>query len=173
VAGDFRVPAAACCAHRGCINAAAGVIPVLAELGIGLVPYSPLGKGFLTGKIDTTTTFASTDMRSRTPRFQGEALQRNLALVEVLNRIAAEVGATPAQLALVWLLQQQPWIVPIPGTKRVERLEENTGAAAVELNDAQLAEIRAAADSIQISGARYPEENDKMTNLDAPLPSSS
>src|SRR5215204_646845 len=106
------------------------VIPALAELGIGMVPYSPLGKGFLTGTIDTTTTFASTDMRARTPRFQGEALKANLGLVEVLNRVAAEVGATPAQLALVWLLNQQPWIVPIPGTKRTDRLEENIGATA-------------------------------------------
>ena len=148
----------------------ADVIPVLAELGLGLVPYSPLGKGFLTGTIDATTTFASSDMRSRTPRFQGEALQGNLALVEVLNRIAADVGATPAQLALNWLLHQQPWIVPIPGTKRVERLEENTAAAAVELSDTQLAEIRTAADQVQIVGARYPEEDDNMTNLEAPLP---
>jgi aryl-alcohol dehydrogenase-like predicted oxidoreductase len=146
------------------------VIPVLAELGIGMVPYSPLGKGFLTGTIDSTTTFASTDMRAETPRFQGEALQANLALVEVLTQVAAEVGATPAQLALQWLLHQQPWIVPIPGTKRIERLEENVGAAAVELNDAQLARIRAAADEIQIVGARYPEANDRMTNLEAPMP---
>ena len=135
-----------------------------------MAPYSPLGKGFLTGTIDTTTTFASTDLRSRTPRFQGEALQANLALVDVLNRIAADVGATPDQLALTWLLHQQPWIVPIPGTKRLARLEENTGAAAVEPDAAQLAEIRAAADSIQISGARCPKENDQQTNLDAPLP---
>jgi aryl-alcohol dehydrogenase-like predicted oxidoreductase len=146
------------------------VIPVLAELGIGLVPYSPLGKGFLTGTIDSSTTFASTDMRANTPRFQGEALQANLALVEVLGEVAAEVGATPAQLALQWLLHQQPWIVPIPGTKRIERLEENIGAAAVELSDAQLARVRAAADEIQIVGARYPEANDRMTNLEAPLP---
>jgi aryl-alcohol dehydrogenase-like predicted oxidoreductase len=146
------------------------VIPMLAELGIGLVPYSPLGKGFLTGTIDSSTTFASTDMRANTPRFQGEALQANLALVEVLGEVAAEVGATPAQLALQWLLHQQQWIVPIPGTKRIERLEENVGAAAVELSDAQLARIRAAADEIQIVGARYPEANDRMTNLEAPLP---
>jgi aryl-alcohol dehydrogenase-like predicted oxidoreductase len=146
-------------------------IPVLAELGIGLVPYSPLGKGFLTGTIDTSTTFASTDFRGQTPRFQGEALQANLALVEVLNRLAADTGATPAQLALAWLLNQQPWIVPIPGTKRVERLEENTAASAVELSEGQLAELRAAADQVQIVGARYPEAQDAMTNRDAPLPS--
>src|SRR5215203_6930943 len=101
------------------------------------------GKGFLTGTIDTTTTFASTDMRARTPRFQGEALKANLALVEVLNRVGAEVGATPAQLALVWLLNQQPWIVPIPGTKRTERLDENIGAAEIELTDTQLSDLRA------------------------------
>lgn len=145
-------------------------IPVLAELGIGLVPYSPLGKGFLTGTIDASTTFADTDFRGQTPRFQGEALQANLALVDVLNRIAAETGATPAQLALQWLLNQQPWIVPIPGTKRVARLEENSGASAVELTEAQLNELRAAADRIQIIGARYPEAQDAMTNRDAPLP---
>ncbi|MFD2077513.1 aldo/keto reductase [Actinopolymorpha cephalotaxi] len=146
-------------------------IPVLAELGIGLVPYSPLGKGFLTGSIDATTTFADSDFRGRTPRFQGDALSANLALVDVLNKIAAETGATPAQLALAWLLDQQPWIVPIPGTKRVSRLEENMGAAAVELSTAQLAELRAAADQIQIVGARYPEAQDAMTNREAPLPS--
>ncbi|MCB0912470.1 MAG: aldo/keto reductase, partial [Propionibacteriaceae bacterium] len=145
-------------------------IPVLAELGIGLVPYSPLGKGFLTGTIDATTTFAATDFRGQTPRFQGEALQANLALVEVLNRIATDTGATPAQLALAWLLNQQPWIVPIPGTKRLERLEENTAASAVELTGEQLAELRAAADQIQIVGARYPAAQDAMTNRDAPPP---
>ena len=148
----------------------ADTIPALAEIGAGLVPYSPLGKGFLTGAIDASTTFAETDFRGQTPRFQGEALQANLALVEVLKRIAAEVGATPAQLALVWLLNQQPWIVPIPGTKRVERLEENVGASQVELTDAQLADLRAAADQVQIVGARYPEAQDRMTNQEAPLP---
>jgi aryl-alcohol dehydrogenase-like predicted oxidoreductase len=145
-------------------------IPVLAQLGIGLVPYSPLGKGFLTGTIDATTTFADSDFRGKTPRFQGDALAANLALVDVLNRIAAQAGATPAQLALIWLLNQQPWIVPIPGTKRLPRLEENTAAAAVELTADQLAELRAAADQIRIVGARYPEAQDAMTNRDAPLP---
>ena len=145
------------------------VIPVLGELGIGLVPYSPLGKGFLTGTINTSTTFDASDFRGRTPRFQGEALASNLALVEVLTRVAGEVGATPAQLALVWLLNQQSWIVPIPGTKRIERLEENIGAAEVELSAGQLAEIRAAADSLTIVGARYPEEQDRMTNVEAPV----
>ena len=145
-------------------------IPVLAELGIGLVPYSPLGKGFLTGTIDATTTFAEGDFRGRTPRFQGEALAANLALVDVLTTIAGKAGATPAQLALAWLLNQQPWIVPIPGTKSRGRLEENMGAAAVELTADQLAELRAAADQIRIVGARYPEAQDAMTNRDAPLP---
>ncbi len=148
----------------------ADTIPALAEIEAGLVPYSPLGKGFLTGAIDTSTTFADGDFRGQTPRFQGEALQANLAVVEALKRIAAEVGATPAQLALVWLLNQQPWIVPIPGTKRVERLEENIGASQVELTDAQLADLRAAADQVQILGARYPEAQDRMTNQEAPLP---
>jgi aryl-alcohol dehydrogenase-like predicted oxidoreductase len=145
-------------------------IPVLADLGIGLVPYSPLGKGFLTGTIDTTTTFAGNDFRGQTPRFQGEALTANLALVDVLNRIAAKAGATPAQLALAWLLNQQPWTVPIPGTKILTRMEENTAAASVELTADQLAELRAAADEIRIVGARYPEAQDAMTNRDAPSP---
>ena len=143
-------------------------IPVLAELGIGLVPYSPLGKGFLTGTIDATTTFADSDFRGQTPRFQGEALAANLALVDVLNRLAAQAGATPAQLALTWLLNQQPWIVPIPGTKNPARLEENTAAATVDLTTDQLAELRAAANQIQIVGARYPAAQDAMTNRDAP-----
>ena len=146
-------------------------IPVLAELGIGLVPYSPLGKGFLTGAINASTTFEASDMRARTPRFQGDALAGNLRLVDTLNELSAEVGATPAQLALVWLLNQQPWIVPIPGTKRLDRLAENMGAADVELSDDQLARLRQAADEVAIVGARYPEENDRMTNLEAPLPS--
>ena len=146
-------------------------IPVLAELGIGLVPYSPLGKGFLTGTIDATTTFASSDMRGRTPRFQGEALQANLALVDVLNRIAAEAGATPRSSRWPGCSTSSPGSCPSPAPSASTRLEENTGAAAVELTDAQLAEIRAAADQIQIVGARYPEENDSMTNQDAPLPS--
>ncbi|WP_426511638.1 aldo/keto reductase [Dactylosporangium sp. McL0621] len=144
-------------------------IPVLAELGIGLVPYSPLGKGFLTGTIDATTTFADGDFRGRTPRFQGEALAANLALVDALNRLAAEAGATPAQLALAWLLNQHPWIVPIPGTKSRPRLEENTAAASVELTAGRLAELRAAADQISIVGAPYPEAQEAMTNRDAPL----
>ena len=145
-------------------------IPVLAELGIGLVPYSPLGKGFLTGTINASTTFADSDFRGQTPRFQGEALEANLALVDVLKQLAAKAGATPAQLALAWLLDQQPWIVPIPGTKNPARLEENTAAASVELTTEQLAELRAAAEQIRIVGARYPEAQDAMTNRDAPPP---
>ena len=146
----------------------ADTIPVLEELGIGLVPYSPLGKGFLTGAIDSSTHFAPDDFRGQTPRFQGELLAANLALVDLLKQLAAHTGATPAQLALQWLLARHPWIVPIPGTKRMERLEENVGAAAVELTDAQLAELAAAADRVQIVGARYPAAQDAMTNVDAP-----
>lgn len=148
----------------------ADVIPLCDELGIGLVAYSPLGKGFLTGSIDASTTFEAGDFRGSTPRFQGEALAANLALVEVLQRISAETGATPAQLALNWLLDQRPWVVPIPGTKRIGRLDENVGAASVELSDAQLSELRAAADAVEIVGARYPDAQDRMVNLDAPLP---
>lgn len=145
-------------------NREADVMPVLAELGIGLVPYSPLGKGFLTGTVSADTTFAPNDLRSRIPRFQGDALAGNHALVDVLNRIATEMGATPAQLALAWLLAQQPWIVPIPGTKRIGRLQENAAAADVVLTAAQLAAIQEAADAITIVGARYPEELDRLTN---------
>lgn len=145
-------------------------IPVLAELGIGLVPFSPLGKGFLTGTIGTGTSFAESDFRGQTPRFQGEALAANLALVDMLNQLAAETGATPAQLALTWLLNQQPWIVPIPGTKHVDRLDENTAASAVELTEAQLTQLRRAADQIRIVGDRYPEALERMTNLEAPPP---
>jgi aryl-alcohol dehydrogenase-like predicted oxidoreductase len=142
----------------------ADVIPVLAELGIGLVPYSPLGKGFLTGTIDPTTTFPSGDLRASIPRFQQDAMAANVALVDVLNSVAAEAGATAAQIAIAWLLAQQPWIAPIPGTKRISRLEENTASADVHLTAAQLDAIRAAADRIQIIGARYPEHLDRLTN---------
>lgn len=147
----------------------ADVIPLLEELGIGLVPYSPLGKGFLTGTIDAGTQFAGADMRSRTPRFQGESLANNLALVDLLKSVAAGLGATPAQVALAWLLAQKPWIVPIPGTKRIARLEENTGAAAIQLTPEQLSEIRTAAEAITLEGARYPAELDGWTNREAPL----
>jgi aryl-alcohol dehydrogenase-like predicted oxidoreductase len=141
------------------------VIPVLNELGIALVPYSPLGKGFLTGTIDSSTTFAANDLRASIPRFQDEARTANLALVDVLNTVAAQAGATSAQVALAWLLSQQPWIVPIPGTKRIGRLEENSAAAEIVLSADQLSAVQAAADRIPIVGARYPEHLDRLTNI--------
>jgi aryl-alcohol dehydrogenase-like predicted oxidoreductase len=141
----------------------AEILPTLAELGIGLVPYSPLGKGFLTGRIDETTTFNSSDLRGRIPRFEPEALKANLALVDLLGRIAKRKGATHAQVALAWLLAQKPWIVPIPGTTKLARLEENIGAASVELAADDLGEIEAAAAKITVQGARYPEELMKLS----------
>ncbi|MFZ0301667.1 MAG: aldo/keto reductase [Terracidiphilus sp.] len=143
----------------------AEIIPMLEELGIGLVPYSPLGKGFLTGKMDAGTTFASNDFRSTLPRFTAEALKANQAVVDLLNRIATEKNATPAQIALAWLLAQKPWIVPIPGTTKLHRLEENIGAINVELTVAELDEIDAAASAIEVQGNRYPEHIEKMTGL--------
>jgi aryl-alcohol dehydrogenase-like predicted oxidoreductase len=139
------------------------VIPVLEELGIGLVPYSPLGRGFLTGKMDETTTFDSADFRSKLPRFTPEARKANQALVDLLQRIAAQKGATPAQIALAWLIAQKPWIVPIPGTTKLGRVEENIAAAAIELTPADLKEIDSAAASIKVEGERYPEHLDRMT----------
>ncbi|MBK7048342.1 MAG: aldo/keto reductase [bacterium] len=139
------------------------VIPVLEELGIGLVPYSPLGRGFLTGHIDGSTTFDSTDFRSALPRFAPAALQANQALVELLHAVAARKGATPAQVALAWLLAQKPWVVPIPGTTRLDRLEENLGALTVSLAADDLAEIDRAAAAITVVGERYPERLEKMT----------
>lgn len=141
----------------------ADVIPVLEEFGIGLVPYSPLGKGFLTGRIDDATTFDSADLRSRIPRFEPEARQANQALVELLRAVADRKGATPAQVALAWLLAQKPWIVPIPGTRKLERLEENLGAVAVVLGADDLREIEQAAARIEIQGARYPEDILKLS----------
>jgi aryl-alcohol dehydrogenase-like predicted oxidoreductase len=141
----------------------AEVIPTLEELGIGLVPYSPLGKGFLTGKIDENATFDSTDFRSTLPRFTPEALKANQALVDLLGRIAGRKGATPAQVALAWLLAQKPWIVPIPGTTKLHRLEENLGAADVELTSDDLRVIEAAASRITVEGDRYPEKLEQMT----------
>ncbi len=138
------------------------VIPTLEELGIGFVPFSPLGKGFLTGKIDETTTFDPTDFRNIVPRFTPEARKANLALVEVLQALAAARGATPAQLALAWLLAQKPWIVPIPGTTRLHRLEENLGGAALELSAEDLKAIDAAASKIALQGARYPEHLQRL-----------
>src|SRR4030081_3190783 len=141
------------------------VIPTLEELGIGLVPYSPLGKGFLTGAINENTTFASSDFRSTLPRFTPEALKANQALIDLLGRIAGRKKATPAQIALAWLLAQRPWIVPIPGTTKLSRLEENIGAVELELTPDDLREIDAAASKIKVEGARYPERLEKMTGL--------
>jgi aryl-alcohol dehydrogenase-like predicted oxidoreductase len=141
----------------------AEVLPTLEELGIGFVPYSPLGKGFLTGKMDENTTFGSNDFRSTLPRFTPEALKANQALVDLLGNIAAQKNATPAQIALAWLLAQKPWIVPIPGTTKLHRLEENIGAAAIELSAEDLSEIESAAAQIPVQGARYPEHIEKMT----------
>jgi aryl-alcohol dehydrogenase-like predicted oxidoreductase len=143
----------------------AEVLPTLEELGIGFVPYSPLGKGFLTGKMNESTSFDSSDFRSRLPRFTPEALKANQALVDLLGTIAQKKKATPAQIALAWLLAQKPWIVPIPGTTKLNRLEENNGSAAVELTSSDLREIESAAAQIKIEGARYPEAIEKMTGL--------
>jgi aryl-alcohol dehydrogenase-like predicted oxidoreductase len=139
------------------------VIPTIEELGIGLVPYSPLGKGFLTGKMDASTTFDSSDFRSVLPRFTPEALQANQALVDLLGEIARRKDATPAQIALAWLLAQKPWIVPIPGTTKLHRLEENIGSISVELAPDDLRDIETAASKITVQGARYPEKLEKMT----------
>lgn len=133
------------------------VIPTLEELGIGFVPFSPLGKGFLTGNINENTTFESTDFRNIVPRFTPEARKANQAIVKLIGRIAEQKKATPAQIALAWLLAQKPWIVPIPGTTKLHRLEENLGAAAVELTGDDLLEIESAASQITVQGARYPE----------------
>jgi aryl-alcohol dehydrogenase-like predicted oxidoreductase len=141
----------------------AEVLPTLEELGIGFVPYSPLGKGFLTGKMDQNTTFAGNDFRSTLPRFTPEALKANQALVDLLGAIAKQKQATPAQIALAWLLAQKPWIVPIPGTTKLHRLEENIGAVAVELSPTDLNEIETAAAKIEVQGARYPEHIEQMT----------
>lgn len=141
----------------------AEVIPTLEELGIGLVPYSPLGKGYLTGKMDNTTTFDSTDFRSRLPRFTPDALKANQALVDLLDEIARQKGTTPAQIALAWLLARKPWIVPIPGTTKLERLEENAGAAGVALTSEDMKVIEDTAASITVEGDRYPEELEKLT----------
>jgi len=141
----------------------AEVIPTLEELGIGLVPYSPLGKGFLTGKIDENTKLEATDFRSSIPRFSPEARKANQTLVDLLSGIARRKSATPAQIALAWLLAQKPWIVPIPGTTKLHRLEENLGAVAVELTADDLREIDSAAAKITVQGARYPEKLEQMT----------
>src|SRR5712692_6853168 len=141
----------------------AEVIPTLEELGIGFVPFSPLGKGFLTGKISENTTFDSSDFRNTLPRFTPEARKANLALIDLLGKIAERKKATPAQIALAWLLAQKPWIVPIPGTRKLSRLDENIGAVAVELTSDDLREIESAASKITVQGARYPEHLEQMT----------
>jgi aryl-alcohol dehydrogenase-like predicted oxidoreductase len=141
----------------------AEVLPTLEELGIGFVPFSPLGKGFLTGKIDENTTFDSSDFRNIVPRFTPEARKANQSLVDLLRTMAKRKGATPAQLALAWLLAQKPWIVPIPGTTKQARLDENIGAAAVDLTSDELSEIDSAASRITVQGARYPENLERMT----------
>ena len=140
----------------------AEVMPTLEELGIGFVPFSPLGKGFLTGQIDANTSFDSTDFRNIVPRFTPEARKANGALVELLRTIAARKKASPAQIAIAWLLAQKPWIVPIPGTTKLPRLEEDMGATAVELSSADLRDIESAASSIQLQGARYPEQLNRL-----------
>jgi len=141
------------------------VIPKLEELGIGLVPYSPLGRGFLTGKIDETTMFESTDFRANLPRFTQEARKANQALVDLVKSIGDRKGASPAQVALAWILAQKPWIVPIPGTTKLHRLEENIGAAEIELTPEDLSEIEEASSRITVEGARYPENLERMTGI--------
>jgi aryl-alcohol dehydrogenase-like predicted oxidoreductase len=139
------------------------VLPALEELGIGFVPFSPLGKGFLTGKIDETTTFDSSDFRNIVPRFSAEARKANQAVVDLLRALGERKNATPAQIAIAWLLAQKPWIVPIPGTTKLYRLEENIGAASIELTPGDLRDIENAASQITVQGARYPEQLERMT----------
>jgi len=139
------------------------VIPTLEELGIGFVPFSPLGKGFLTGKIDENTAFVSTDFRNTVPRFSPEARKANQNVVELMNKFAEKKQATPAQIALAWLLAQKPWMVPIPGTTKPHRLRENIGAVDIELTPEDLRDIDAASSHLTVQGARYPEELEKMT----------
>ena len=141
----------------------AEILPTLEELGIGFVPFSPLGRGFLTGKMNENTTFDSSDLRNTLPRFTPEARKANQALVHLLGEIAKRKKATAAQIALAWLLAQKPWIVPIPGTTKLKRLEENIGAAAIELTSHDLREIESAASKIKVQGARYPEKLEQMT----------
>jgi aryl-alcohol dehydrogenase-like predicted oxidoreductase len=143
----------------------AEVLPVLEELGIGMVPYSPLGRGFLTGKMDETTKFDSSDFRSGLPRFTPEARKANQSVVELLESIAEQKNATPAQIALAWLVAQKPWVVPIPGTTKLTRFEENIGAVNIELTPDDLREIDSAASKIKVQGERYPEHMQRMTGL--------
>jgi aryl-alcohol dehydrogenase-like predicted oxidoreductase len=140
------------------------VLPACEELGIGFVPFSPLGRGYLTGKIDENTTFDSSDIRSRSPRYTPEARKANRVVIDLLAQIGEQKGVTPAQIALAWLLTQKPWIVPIPGSRKLERLEENIGAVAVELTSDDLREIQSAISTMTIQGDRYPNEMKQMTN---------
>jgi aryl-alcohol dehydrogenase-like predicted oxidoreductase len=142
-----------------------GVLAACAELGIGFVPFSPLGKGFLTGTLDSSTTFAADDLRAQIPRFSGDALQHNLALVEEVKSVAAAKDVTPGQVALAWLLAQQPWIVPIPGTTKLHRLEENLAAADVPLTEAEVTQLTDVSSRIEIQGGRYPDVLEAQTNL--------
>jgi aryl-alcohol dehydrogenase-like predicted oxidoreductase len=141
------------------------VLPALEELGIGFVPYSPLGKGFLTGTIGTGTEFSSGDIRNTIPRFDAAAREANTALIELLRRVGARLDATPGQVALAWLLGRAPWIVPIPGTRRLERVDENIGATEITLTPADLRELEEAAAAIPIQGERYPEQLERLTGL--------
>jgi len=140
-------------------------LPTCEELGIGFVPFSPLGRGFLTGKLAQNSTFASTDLRSRIPRFQPEALQANQKLLDLLGGIAKKKDATLAQIAIAWLLAQKSWIVPIPGTTRLSRLVENIASTEIELSADDLREINEAASKVDVQGARYPKELDRMTGI--------
>jgi aryl-alcohol dehydrogenase-like predicted oxidoreductase len=140
------------------------ILPVLEELGIGFVPFSPLGKGYLTGKIDESTTFDSTDFRNTVPRFEPEARKANRAIVDLLERVARRKKATPAQIALAWVLAQKPWMVPIPGTTKLHRFEENLAAASIELSEGDLLEIESATSGITVQGARYSEGAQKLIN---------
>jgi aryl-alcohol dehydrogenase-like predicted oxidoreductase len=141
----------------------AEILPLLEELGIGMVPYSPLGKGFLTGAMDDKTELSKTDFRNQLPRFTPEARKANQAFVDLLGELAKQKNATPAQIALAWLLAQKPWIVPIPGTTKLSRLEENIGAASLVLTDADLREINEAIEKVPVEGDRYPESLEKLT----------
>jgi aryl-alcohol dehydrogenase-like predicted oxidoreductase len=140
------------------------ILPTLEELGIGFVPFSPLGKGFLTGAVDANTKFTENDFRNQVPRFAGENRIANLALIDVLGQIAKGLNATIAQIALAWLLAQKPWIAPIPGTTKLNRLEENMGAAAITLSAGELKKITEAVDNVEVQGNRYPEQMQKMIN---------
>ena len=142
-----------------------GLLDTLEELGIGFVPFSPLGKAILTGRFNKDTTFDKTDFRSTIPRFNHENLEKNIILVDYVKELAEKKQTTPAKIALAWLLHQKPWIVPIPGTKKVERLEENIGAEDITFTPEELADIRKHIESIEITGARYPEEQEKLTGL--------